>query len=97
VEQSPASVEANRSAGTSLVIAAIAVAVALVALISGGALRQLFWLLALAAAGLGLALGFVGLTVARAGAPRLALAVLAMAANCLIALVLVVHAVTSSY
>jgi hypothetical protein len=93
VEPSPAS--ANRSAGTSLLIAVIAVAVALLALITGGTLRQLFWLLALAAAGLGLALGFVGLTVARAGAPRLALAVLAMGANGLLALVLVVAAVIS--
>jgi hypothetical protein len=71
----------NRSAPSSIIIAALAVALTLVGLIPGGQILQGLWLLALVLAVAGLALGFVGLTVARAGAGRLVASVLAMAAN----------------
>jgi hypothetical protein len=85
----------NRSAGTGLTLAAIAVVVAALALPAGGAIRQLLWLAAIAAAGLGAALGFVGFTVARAGAPRLVLSLVSMVANGAIVLALLAAAVTS--
>ena len=71
----------NRSAPSSIMIAALAVALTLVGLIPGGQILQGLWLFALVLAVAGLALGFVGLTVARAGAGRLVASVLAMAAN----------------
>jgi len=85
----------NRSAGTSLTLAGIAVVAAVLALPASGAIRQLLWLAAVAAGGLGVALGFVGFTVARAGAPRLALALLSMVVNGAIVLALLAAAVTS--
>jgi hypothetical protein len=71
----------NRSAPSSIMIAVLAVALTLVGLIPGGQILQGLWLLALMLAVAGLALGFVGLTVARAGAGRLVASVVAMAAN----------------
>lgn len=53
---------------------------------------QVFGALALAIAVAGIGLGFVGLTVARAGAPLMWLAIVAMAANTLVALGLLVLA-----
>src|SRR5436305_8015815 len=84
----------NRSPATSLGVVAIACLLALAALATGGAVRQLLWLAAMAGALLGVALGFVGLTVARAGAPRLVLSVLDMAAGAVLALVLAGYAVS---
>ena len=71
----------NRSAPTSLVVGSLAVLVVLLGLIPGGQVFQLLWLVALGLAGLGIALGFVGLTMSRAGAGRSALSAVALAAN----------------
>ncbi len=85
----------NRSAPTSLLAAVLAVVIVLLGLAAGGAVFQLLGLVALALAALGVAMGFVGVTVARAGAGRLALSILAMVVNISLALVilglLVVH------
>ena len=79
----------NRSAPTSLLAAVLAVVVLLLGLAVGGAVFQLLGLVALALAVLGVAMGFVGVTVARAGAGRLALSILAMVINVSLALVIV--------
>jgi hypothetical protein len=71
----------NRSAPTSLVVASLAMLLVLLGLIPGGQLFQLLWVAALVLAGLGIALGFVGLTVSRAGAGRRALSLVALIAN----------------
>ena len=75
------SARSNRSAPTSLVVASLAVLLVLLGLIPGGQIFQLLWLAALAFAGLGIALGFVGLTVSRAGAGRRVLSALALVLN----------------
>lgn len=72
---------ANRSAPTSIIVAVLAVALTLVGLIPGGQILQGLWLVALLMAVAGLGLGFVGLTVARAGSGGLVVSVVAMAAN----------------
>jgi hypothetical protein len=77
----PDQVPRNRSAPTSLAIASLAALLVLLGLIPGGQLFQLLWLVALALAGLGIALGFVGLTVSRAGAGRRVLSAVALAVN----------------
>ncbi|HET6850201.1 MAG TPA: hypothetical protein VFH74_15185 [Gaiellales bacterium] len=74
----------NRSAPTSLVVGSLAALLVLVGLIPGGQLFQLLWLVALVLAGLGIALGFVGLTVSRAGAGRRVLSTVALVANVLL-------------
>lgn len=74
----------NRSAPTSLVVGCLAVLLVLLGLIPGGQLFQLLWLVALVLAGLGIALGLVGLTVSRAGAGRRALSAVALVANVLL-------------
>jgi hypothetical protein len=84
----------NRSAPTSILVAALAAALTLVGLIPGGQILQGLWLVALVLAVGGLALGFVGLTVARTGAGRLLLSVAALAANIALMAWLVVVAAT---
>jgi hypothetical protein len=71
----------NRSAPTSLAVASFAALLVLLGLIPGGQVFQLLWLMALALAGLGIALGFVGLTVSRAGAGRRLLSAAALVVN----------------
>jgi hypothetical protein len=84
----------NRSAPTSILVAALAVALTLVGLLPGGQILQGLWLVALVLAVAGLALGFVGLTVARAGAGRMAVSVVALALNAALMVWLVVVAAT---
>jgi hypothetical protein len=84
----------NRSAPTSILVAALAVALTLVGLLPGGQILQGLWLVALVLAVAGLALGFVGLTVARTGAGRLVVSVVALAANVALMVWLVVVAAT---
>ena len=73
--------DVNRSAPTSLVVAALTLALLLLGFATSGQIAQLFGLLALALAAVGVWLGFVGVTVARAGAGLLALSVVAMAVS----------------
>jgi hypothetical protein len=84
----------NRSAPTSILVAALAVALTLAGLLPGGQILQGLWLVALVLAVAGLALGFVGLTVARAGAGRMAVSVVALALNAALMVWLVVVAAT---
>jgi hypothetical protein len=69
----------NRSAPTSLDASGLTLLLLAAGWATSGQLAQLFGLLALAASALAFSLGFVGLTVARTGAGRLALSVLALA------------------
>jgi hypothetical protein len=86
----------NRSAGASLFVFQIACLFALLSLLAGGDLRQLLWLFSMMLAWIGAALGFVGLTVARTGAGRLPVAVVGMAVNVGLALILAVSAVSGA-
>jgi hypothetical protein len=86
----------NRSARTSITVFWFACMFALLSLVTGGDLRQLLWLFSMMLAWLGAALGFVGLTMARAGAGRFPMAVVGMAVNAGLALVLAVSAVSGA-
>jgi hypothetical protein len=86
----------NRSARTSIVVFWFACTFALLALLAGGDLRQLLWLFSMLTAWLGAALGFVGLTMARAGAGRLSMAVVGMVVNVGLAVILAVSAVSGA-
>jgi len=81
VDAEPDRTRGNRSAPTSLAIASFAALLVLLGLIPGGQIFQLLWLAALALAGLGIALGFVGLTVSRAGAGGRLLSLVALVVN----------------
>ena len=84
----------NRSAQVSVValVASLAMMAFAFAHLGSGYGFQVLGLLAAAVAVAGVGLGFVGLTVARSGAPRMALAVTAMVANALVVLGLLVLA-----
>ena len=77
----------NRSAPTSLGVSVLTLLLVAAAAAVGGQLSQLLGLVALTGSALAFSLGFVGLTVARAGAGRLALSVIALAVACGVAVV----------
>jgi hypothetical protein len=77
----------NRSAPTSLGVSVLTLLLVAAGAAAGGQLSQLLGLVALTGSTLAFSLGFVGLTVARAGAGRLAMSVIALAVACGVAVV----------
>ena len=72
----------NRSAPTSLAVSALTLVLVAAAAAAGGQLSQLLGVIALTGSAAAFSLGFVGLTMARTGAGRLALSVVALAIAC---------------
>jgi len=77
----------NRSAPTSLAVSALTLLLVAAGAATGGQLSQLLGVIALTGSALAFSLGFVGLTVARAGAGRLAMSVVALAVACGVAVI----------
>lgn len=80
----------NTSALVSAAACVLAIVFELLALSTGGQLRQLFELVAILLALSGIGLGFSAVTVARFGAPRLALSIIAMVGNIVVLIVVCV-------